>query len=103
MRYFRNTAILLLGVALLHGELGNWVQNLAVESGLRGVFFRPMSLPQGEIDGRRPPAETRAELSRRIAATPADPQLYRLRASEAEVALDFAADSSLPVTSITAA
>jgi Flp pilus assembly protein TadD len=75
----------------MYAGLDDWVQNLAVETGLRGVFFRSMPLPSGEVDARRPPAETRAELSKRIAAAPADQQLYRLRASEAELALDFTA------------
>src|SRR6476646_5372595 len=97
LRCFRNAVLAasaLLAATLLHGELGEWVQHLAVETGLRGVFFRPMPLPEGVIDGRRPPAETRAELSRKIAATPADPLLHRLRASEAELALDFTAAES---------
>ena len=44
--------------------------NLAIDTGLRGVFFRSMALPYGAIDGRRPPSETcpalalRASLSR---------------------------------------
>ncbi len=40
---------------------------------------------------RRPPVETRAELSKLIASAPGDAELYSLRALEAEQQLDFAA------------
>ena len=75
----------------LRANLSEWVQNLAVDTGLRSVFFRSMALPYGAIDGRRPPRETRPALTERIAATPKDAYLYRLRAGEDELALDFAA------------
>ena len=93
MRSFRKWCIAgcLLSAAAMHAELSEWVQHLAVDTGLRGVFFRPMELPGGTIDGRRPPRETRAALTERIAAAPKDAALYRLRAGEAELALDFPA------------
>ena len=93
MRSFRKWCIAgcLLSAAAMHAELSEWVQRLAVDTGLRGVFFRPMELPGGTIDGRRPPRETRAALTERIAAAPKDAALYRLRAGEAELALDFPA------------
>ena len=75
----------------LHAELGEWVEHLAVESGLQRVFFRTVSLPSGPIDARRPPAETRPALTELIAAKPGNAELYRLRASEAELSLDFVA------------
>jgi cellulose synthase operon protein C len=50
-----------------------------------------MVLPYGAIDGRRPPRETRPALTARIAAQPKDANLYRLRAGESELALDFPA------------
>ena len=65
------------------------MQNLAADTGLRGVFFRSMVLPYGTIDGRRPPRETRPALSERIKTSPDNAALYRLRAGEAELALDF--------------
>src|SRR5208283_735235 len=34
----------------LRANLSEWVQNLAVDTGLRGVFFRSMALPYGTID-----------------------------------------------------
>ncbi len=82
---------LILFAFTLHASLSEWVQNLAVDTGLRGVFFRSMVLPYGAIDGRRPPRETRPALTSRIASSPKDASLYRLRAGEAELALDFPA------------
>ena len=48
-------------------------------------------MPAGPVEARRPPTETRAALTELIGAKPADQDLYRLRGSEAELALDFAA------------
>ncbi len=54
-------------------------------------LFRPMAMPSGAVDVRRPPSETRPELSKLIAAQPANAELRRLRASEAELAMDYIA------------
>ena len=78
----------------MRANLSEWVQNLAIDTGLRGVFFRSMVLPYGAIDGRRPPSETRPALAERIAHSSKDAYLYRLRAGEDELALDFAAAES---------
>ncbi|HUB83073.1 MAG TPA: hypothetical protein VMB03_29940 [Bryobacteraceae bacterium] len=83
--------LVLLATLALRAELSEWVQNLAADTGLRSIFFRPMALPYGTIDGRRPPRETRPALAARIAASPKDAYLYRLRAGEDELALDFRA------------
>ncbi|HWD00200.1 MAG TPA: hypothetical protein VG456_25750 [Candidatus Sulfopaludibacter sp.] len=97
MKYFRKAAwvgrcwqakvaaLLCLVAVGLRGELSPYLQHSGSESGLRAVFFG---------DARRTPRETRAELTRRIALTPKDTTLYRLRASEAELSLDFAAAES---------
>ena len=91
-RRFLPALLLALAFAtFLHASLSEWVQHLAVDTGLRGVFFRSMVLPYGTIDGRRPPRETRPALTTRIAASPNDAYLHRLRAGEAELALDFTA------------
>ena len=87
---FAACAVLLFATAV-HADLAEWVQNLAADTGLRGVFFRSMVLPYGTIEARRPPRETRPALGARIAASPDDAALYRLRASEGELALDFTA------------
>ena len=93
MKYYRRLALIaaVLCALTLHAELGEWVEHLAVESGLQRVFFRTMSLPAGAVEARRPPAETRPALAELIAARPTSADLYRLRASEAELALDFTA------------
>ena len=50
-----------------------------------------MGLATGSVPVRRPPKETRPELTALITATPADAELYSLRALEAEQQLDFTA------------
>jgi Flp pilus assembly protein TadD len=93
LKYCRRLTLVAVGLCALalHAELGEWIQHLAVESGLQRVFFRTVSLPAGPVEARRPPAETRPELTELIAARPTSAELYRLRASEAELALDFTA------------
>ncbi len=48
-------------------------------------------MPTGSIAVRRPPKETRPELTKLITAAPKDAELYSLRALEEEQQLDFAA------------
>lgn len=48
-------------------------------------------MPGGTVPILLPPAETRPALTNLISSAPRDAMLYRLRAQEAEVALDFAA------------
>ena len=48
-------------------------------------------MPGGAVPVRRPPAETRPALTKLISGAPRDAMLYRLRAQEAEMALDFTA------------
>ncbi len=71
-------------------ELGEWVQHLP-NGTLLWVFFRTAGMPGGDVQLRRPPAETRDALSKMIAGSPRDAALYRLRAHEAELAEDFTA------------
>jgi thioredoxin-like negative regulator of GroEL len=80
----------LLAAVLLHAEMQEWVQHLPSGDWLK-VFFRSVNLPGGAVDVRRPPAETRPALSQLIAANPNEAALYRLRAQEAELQLDFVA------------
>lgn len=60
-------------------------------SPLQSVFFKLVPLGPSTVPARRPPAETRPELSKLIAAQPNDGDLYSLRALEAEQQLDFSA------------
>ena len=48
-------------------------------------------MPGGTVPILLPPAETRPALTNLISRAPDDAMLYRLRAQEAEVALDFVA------------
>ena len=75
----------------LRAELTPWTENLDATSRLENVFFRAVSLPGGVVPLRKPPAETRADLSKLIAASPSDAELYSLRALESEQQLDFQA------------
>ncbi len=80
----RFTPILLICLVWgLRAELTRWAENIDAGNRLENVFFR------GTV--RRPPGETRSDLSKLIAASPSDAELYSLRALEAEQALDFAA------------
>jgi tetratricopeptide (TPR) repeat protein len=92
---WRRSSLLILAIAggglLLRAELAEWLQHLPSDSPLQKAFFRAMPLPGGPVEARRPPRETRPALSALIAATPKDAKLYRLRAGEAELALDFTA------------
>jgi len=85
--------VLIVGVAG-RAELARWVQDIPTPSRLEAVFFRAVTSPAGAIEVLRPPKETRAELSKLIAASPADTDLYALRAREDELQLDFNAAES---------
>jgi predicted Zn-dependent protease len=78
----------------VRGELPEWIRGLESGDRLEGVFFRSMDLPAGAVTARRPPRETRAELTTRIGANPQRAELYSLRAREAELSLDFDAAES---------
>lgn len=78
----------LLAVAA-YGQLSHWIQDIPTPSALEAVFFRAVALPTGAIEVRRPPKETRAELTKLIAASPMQSDLYALRAHEDELQLDF--------------
>jgi tetratricopeptide (TPR) repeat protein len=75
----------------LRAELTRWAENVEAGSKLEAVFFRTVALPGGSVSARRPPKETRPGLTKLIAASPQDAELYSLRALEAEQQLDFTA------------
>ena len=96
MKFFPNARIA--GAALAIGgffaaraELTKWAEGINAGNRLETVFFRNVLLPSGMIPVRRPPKETRPELTKLIGATPNDAELYSLRALEDEQQLDFAA------------
>ena len=72
-----------------HADLARWVQDIDAASALRAVFLRSVPLPSGPVNVRRPPRETREELTKMLAARPNDPAVLALRAREAEQQLDF--------------
>jgi Tfp pilus assembly protein PilF len=79
-----------LGCFALHGELQQWVQ-WSPAGALQAIFFRPVAMPGGTVNARRPPAETRPALADQIFKEPNQAELYRLRAREDELQLDFTA------------
>ena len=75
---------------LVRGELEPWVQHIPSGPAI-AALFRGVPMPGGTVPILLPPAETRPALTNLISSAPRDAMLYRLRAQEAEVALDFAA------------
>jgi hypothetical protein len=84
-------AAVLCGAIALRGELTQWAQNTEAGSKVEAVLFRIVTMPAGSISVRRPPKETRPELTKLIAASPKDADLISLRALEEEQQLDFKA------------
>jgi len=74
-----------------HAQLARWMEDIPFPTRPEAVFFRAVTFPTGAIEIRRPPKETRAELTKLIAASPSDADLYALRARENEQQLDFKA------------
>jgi len=79
------------GVFAARAELTKWAEGISAGNRIEAVFFRNVLLPSGLISVRRPPKETRPELTKLIGAAPNDGELYSLRALEDEQQLDFAA------------
>jgi cellulose synthase operon protein C len=84
-------ALALGGLFAAHADLTKWAEGINAGNRLEAVFFRNVLLPSGAVPVRRPPKETRPELTKLIDAAPADAELYSLRALEDEQQLDFAA------------
>jgi len=91
--YVRYIALLLC-VGVGYAELARWVETIPSPSKLEAVFFRAVALPTGAVEIRRPPKETRVELTKLITAAPSEADLYALRAREDEQQLDFTAAES---------
>ncbi len=89
-RIFVAAALVVCGAFLIRGELEPWVQHTPSGAAIVALF-RSVPMPGGAVPILRPPAEARPELTRLISGAPRDAMLYRLRAQEAEMALDFAA------------
>jgi len=73
-----------------HAELSSWVQHEPAGPLLQ-ILLRSVPMPGGAVQIRRPPSETRPALTAMIGADAKNAALYRLRAQEAELQLDFVA------------
>ena len=83
-------ALLGSGAILIRGQLEPWIQHVPAGP-MIDALFRTVPMPGGPVAILRPPSEARPALTSLIASDAHDAALYRLRAQEAEVALDFAA------------
>jgi len=82
-------AVLLLVAVTTRADHPEWIKFIEAGSRIEQAFFRPYNLPAGTVNLRRPPKETRVELTTLINATPAQADLYSYRAREEELLLDF--------------
>jgi predicted negative regulator of RcsB-dependent stress response/Flp pilus assembly protein TadD len=83
-------SVLTLAGLAARADLALWVQHQP-SGPLLDVLLRSMPLPGGAVRFRRPPSETRPALTKMIGAEPKNAALYRLRAREDEMQLDFSA------------
>ncbi len=85
--------IVLLSAAIFsaRAELPSWMQEVIGDSAIESALYRMMELPGLNVLYPRPPAEARGQLSTLAAKSPADDELYALRARADEQSLDFAA------------
>ena len=67
------------------------MQQIVSASAIESAIYRMMDLPGLRTLYPRPPAEARTELSTLVQKSPADPELYALRARTNEQSLDFTA------------
>lgn len=96
MKFFPNVrtaaaAFAIGGFFAARAELTKWAEGINAGNRIEAVFFRNVLLPSGIVPVRRPPKETRPELTKLIGAAPNDGELYSLRALEDEQQLDFTA------------
>ncbi len=82
--------VLLSAAFLLRAQLEPWLQHTPAGPAL-AALFRSVPMPGGAIPILLPPDATRPALTGLISSAPRDAMLYRLRAQQAEAALDFVA------------
>jgi tetratricopeptide (TPR) repeat protein len=75
-------------VPAARATLPPWLQHIVGSSTVESALYRAMQLPAVQALYPRPPKESQSELGRLIHQTPADAELYRLRALADEQALD---------------
>ena len=83
-------SLTILSALAIRGDLQPEVQHIPVGPAINALFG-DVPMHGGSVPILRPPSETRPALTNLIATSPKDAMLYRLRAQEAEVALDFVA------------
>ena len=89
---FAALAVVLTSATLAaHALLPSWLQHIPGASAVESALYRAMQLPSAQALYPRPPKEAQTELARLIASTPAQAELYQLRARSDEAALDFPA------------
>ena len=71
--------------------LPRWMQDVIGSSAIEAALYRVMEIPGVKPFYPRPPKEAQGELSRLIGKAPDQAELYSLRATEEERALDFRA------------
>ncbi len=79
-----------LAVVLAAG-LPEWISTIEARHKLEEIFYSTVTFGANTVSWRRPPRETVPALTQQIQQSPADAQLFYLRAREAEAQLDFAA------------
>ena len=89
-RILMAAALMGCGAWLVRGELEPWLQHIPAGPVLT-TLFRSVPMPGGAAMILLPPAESRPALTKLISGAPRDAMLYRLRAREDEMALDFTA------------
>ena len=72
-------------------SLPRWMQDAVGNSAIEAALYRVMEIPGIKELYPRPPKEAQGELSGLISKTPDQAELYSLRATEEEQALDFTA------------
>ena len=74
-----------------YSTLPQWFTNTESGSSIEAALYRLMTLPTGDVPYRRPPAESRPQLTDLIKSDHQHGALYSLRALQDEQALDFTA------------
>lgn len=97
-RRFRFTILITLSGAALfaagiatRATLAPWIQTLEGSGRFEAVFFRSVTLLDGQVSVCRLPGESRQALNELAAKSPGDAEVYLMRARVDESQLDFAA------------
>ncbi|MBM3754707.1 MAG: hypothetical protein FJW38_12085 [Acidobacteria bacterium] len=89
--FSRKLVVAGIAAAALYADLPSWISTIEFRNKLEDVFYRTVTFGSNTVAWRKPPKETRPGLTQQIQQSPAEVQLYYLRAREAEAQLDFGA------------